>query len=48
MVCPYGAVKPDASRKIVAKCDFCEHRETPACVENCPNEALYVEEVEEQ
>ena len=48
MVCPYGAVKPDSSGKIVAKCDFCGDRETPACVENCPNEALFVEEVEEQ
>ena len=24
----------------MAKCDLCTHREIPACVEICPNEAL--------
>jgi carbon-monoxide dehydrogenase iron sulfur subunit len=31
-------------RKVSAKCDLCPGRETPACVENCPNDALYVVE----
>jgi carbon-monoxide dehydrogenase iron sulfur subunit len=47
MVCPYAAVKPDSSGKIIAKCDLCPDREIPACVENCPNEALVLEEVEQ-
>lgn len=46
MVCPYGAIKPDPSGKIVAKCDLCQNLEIPACVANCPNEALVCEEVE--
>jgi carbon-monoxide dehydrogenase iron sulfur subunit len=46
MVCPYGAIIADASiRKAVAKCDLCPDLDTPACVANCPNEALIFEEV---
>ena len=46
MVCPWGAVWVDPYRhKAVVKCDLCPGRETPACVENCPNNALTVEEV---
>ena len=45
MVCPYGAIKPDASGKVVAKCDLCPDLILPACVANCPNEALVCEEV---
>lgn len=41
MVCPYGAVVKDESRhKVVAKCDLCPDLDIPACVTNCPNEAL--------
>jgi len=47
MVCPYGAIKPDTSSKIIAKCDLCPNLEVPACVANCPNEALVCEEVEQ-
>ena len=47
MVCPYGAIKPDSAGKIIAKCDLCPDREVPACVANCPNEALVLEEVAE-
>jgi carbon-monoxide dehydrogenase iron sulfur subunit len=45
MVCPYGAIKPDTSSRIIVKCDLCPDREVPACVPNCPNEALVCEEV---
>ena len=45
MVCSYGAIKPDSSGKIVVKCDLCPNLEVPACVANCPNEALVCEEV---
>lgn len=44
MVCPFGAVLPDTIRGKAAKCDLCIHRQTPACVENCPNQALTVVE----
>jgi carbon-monoxide dehydrogenase iron sulfur subunit len=47
MICPYGAVTPDSSGKIITKCDFCPNLEVPACVDNCPNEALIIQEVEE-
>jgi carbon-monoxide dehydrogenase iron sulfur subunit len=47
MVCPYGAVKPDSSGTIIAKCDLCPNLEVPACVTNCPNEALIYGEVEQ-
>ena len=44
MVCPYGAIKIDAPGKVVTKCDLCPNLEVPACVANCPNEALVCEE----
>ena len=25
---------------VASKCDLCGDRETPACVEHCPNEAI--------
>ena len=41
MVCPFGAIKPNAGEKVVAsKCDLCIEAEYPACVANCPNEAI--------
>lgn len=46
MNCPYGIPKPDAARKKIVKCDFCNDREEgPACVAACPKKAIYVEEV---
>lgn len=43
MVCPLGVVKiNNAEKKIISKCDLCIDRDFPACVENCPNEAIYV------
>jgi len=47
MICPYGAIKPDSTGKTIAKCDLCLNMEVPACVANCPNEALSYEEVEQ-
>jgi carbon-monoxide dehydrogenase iron sulfur subunit len=44
LACPYGAIRQDTGRGEIAKCDLCAGREEPACVTNCPNEALvYVE-----
>lgn len=46
MVCPYGAIiMGTSSRKVVAKCDLCPDLDIPACVANCPNEALMYKEV---
>ena len=46
MVCPYGAISMDVSGSgVVAKCDLCTELDVPACVANCPNEALVCEEV---
>lgn len=46
MVCPYGAIIMGTSgRKVVAKCDLCPDLDIPACVANCPNEALMYKEV---
>ncbi|MCL5109392.1 MAG: 4Fe-4S dicluster domain-containing protein [Chloroflexi bacterium] len=46
LFCPNGAIAKDAAHgKVVAKCDLCGGQGTPACVENCPNEALVLEEV---
>lgn len=45
MVCPAGAVLRNKKGKVVSKCDLCAEHGLPACVENCPNEALtYVED----
>jgi len=44
LVCPLGAIRQDTEQKKVLKCDLCQGEEIPACVANCPNEALvYVE-----
>jgi carbon-monoxide dehydrogenase iron sulfur subunit len=40
VACPYGALNRDLNSKTVIKCDLCPGREIPACVINCPNEAL--------
>lgn len=45
VACPYGALTRDGDKKVVAKCDLCPGSDVPACVANCPNEALvFVEE----
>ncbi|MBN1901292.1 4Fe-4S dicluster domain-containing protein [Candidatus Sumerlaeota bacterium] len=44
MVCPAGAVLRSRKGTVVSKCDLCLESGIPACVENCPNEALYYEE----
>lgn len=46
LVCPFGAVRRDTGGgKVVGKCDLCPDLDIPACVANCPNEALILEEV---
>jgi len=44
LACPFGAIKKDTSQGKIVKCDLCTGKDMPACVTNCPNEALvYVE-----
>ena len=40
LVCPFGAIKQNTHQKKIAKCDLCQGEDIPACVANCPNEAL--------
>lgn len=44
MTCPAGAIVRDKYHHAAAKCDLCAALGEPACVANCPNEALVVEE----
>ncbi len=48
MVCPFGAIVVSESQKVPAKCDLCPELKIPACVANCPNEALTFDEVADQ
>jgi len=49
LACPYGAIQRDErNRRVAFKCDLCgEWGEIPACVKNCPNEALVFLDVKE-
>ncbi len=44
LFCQYGAINPDIERGVATKCDLCPHLKEPACVTNCPNEALLLVE----
>lgn len=43
MSCPFGAIRKGDDQKVSLKCDFCPDLEGPACVANCPQEALVIE-----
>ena len=44
LVCLFGVIRQNTRRRKIAKCDLCQGEDMPACVTNCPNEALvYVE-----
>lgn len=45
-VCPFGALVIGEEKSTPVKCDFCPELEVPACVANCPNEALTLQEVD--
>jgi carbon-monoxide dehydrogenase iron sulfur subunit len=46
LACPFGAIAQDTSRGKVIKCDLCTGKDMPACVMNCPNEALVCAEAQ--
>lgn len=46
MVCRMGAIRMGPlGQKAIVKCDLCNGSELPACVSNCPNNALTFEDV---
>ena len=48
LACPLGAIKQDINQHRITKCDLCPMEETPACVCNCPNEALFCEDIQDE
>jgi carbon-monoxide dehydrogenase iron sulfur subunit len=45
LACPFGAlVVQDGEKRTVTKCDLCMEMGEPACVKNCPNNALRIKE----
>lgn len=49
MVCPYGVIGRQLleERWISVKCDLCDERQSPACVDACPTKALVWAEPDE-
>lgn len=48
MACTFGSIHKHPFESRIVKCDLCKERGAPACVEVCPNEALVVEEDEDE
>lgn len=48
LACPFGAIKQDFLQHKIVKCDLCRQKDVPACVANCPNEALIYAEAEDE
>jgi carbon-monoxide dehydrogenase iron sulfur subunit len=48
LACPFGVIGRDTLQGKIAKCDLCEGADMPACVINCPNEALVYAEVQDE
>ncbi|MFH1761559.1 MAG: 4Fe-4S dicluster domain-containing protein [bacterium] len=48
MSCPVGAIQQGIHDHVASKCDLCAGNEMPACVINCPNEALTLEDDNEK
>lgn len=46
LVCPYGAIMPDADGHAAQKCELCTRNlcGEPNCVKHCPNRAIVYEE----
>ena len=44
MACPFGLIKKSEAGKVISKCDLCIEEEEPACLSNCPNNALELRE----
>ncbi|MFQ6122273.1 MAG: 4Fe-4S dicluster domain-containing protein [Dehalococcoidales bacterium] len=46
LACPFGVIRQDIHQEKIVKCDLCQGEDIPACVANCPNEALIHAEME--
>lgn len=46
LVCPYGSLYYDESKKKVDKCNLCQEEKIPPCVKACDTNALVFEETE--
>jgi len=46
MVCPYGVIGRHLEENHAYRCDRCQDRDTPACVDACPSKALVYRSVE--
>ncbi|QSZ28104.1 4Fe-4S dicluster domain-containing protein [Aceticella autotrophica] len=44
LTCGFGAILRDEKNKVASKCDLCADTGEPACVKNCPNDALVYSE----
>ena len=44
LACPFGSIQRDTEHGRVVNCDLCPGQDIPACVANCPNEALVIED----
>jgi anaerobic dimethyl sulfoxide reductase subunit B (iron-sulfur subunit) len=48
MPCPFNVIHYDPVKKVISKCDFCQHRRKEgkplACVSTCPTRALIYDE----
>lgn len=44
MACPFGAIHRNMQAGKIVKCDMCQERGAPACVDACPNKALLFED----
>jgi carbon-monoxide dehydrogenase iron sulfur subunit len=45
MVCPFGVIARNIEgKKVASKCDLCGGETEPVCVQNCPNEAITIED----
>ncbi len=47
MMCPFGVIMKDKTKKIAVKCDRCHKLDVPACVAACPTGALFLEEAKD-
>ncbi|MCE5313736.1 MAG: 4Fe-4S dicluster domain-containing protein [Armatimonadota bacterium] len=50
LMCPNGAIRRDerGEKRVAIKCDQCMERGFPSCVEHCPNDALVLEDTEDE
>ncbi|MFC2034150.1 4Fe-4S dicluster domain-containing protein [Chloroflexota bacterium] len=48
LACPFGAIRQDRTQEKTIRCDLCNGKDIPACVDNCPNEALFYMDIQDE